>query len=722
MSPLVVLTLLLATASPCTALRSQTETAANPMRRVVTMLQMMVNKVEAEGKKQEELFDKFICYCDNADMTLGKSIGDAETKIPQLESDIKEAVAAHAQLEEDLVTHKQDRVDATANIEKSTSMRKTDAAAFAAESANDSSNLDALTKAIAAIEKGMAGSFLQTDGAMTLRRLSLSDDSVSLTSVDRDVLSNFLSLKAGDADKEGDMGPQSGEIMGILKQMKDTMEKDLAELTAQEASAKTDFDGLIAAQEKIIASATQAIEEKTARVGEVAVEIVNMKHDLEDTQEAFVEDKGFLAGLGKTCDLKKKEWAASQKMRTEELIALADVIKMLNDDDAQDLFKKTLPSSASLIQLGVSSKEVRTRALQALQGQKGLQISLLTLALKGKKGGLDKVVTMIDDMVALLKKEQVEDENKKEYCEIQLDQAEDSAKELKIGISDSEKAIAESKEQIETYTAEMAALEAGIADLDKSVVVATQQRKEEHEDCTAALAADNAAKQLIEIAKNRLQKFYNPKLYKAPPKRELTEEERITLNMGGTLAPTEAPGGIAGTGVGLVQAHTDDEDADAEAPPPPPAADLAAKPKGEESAGVMAMMDSLTADLNKEMQELEFEEKDSQEDYETMMGESSAKRAEDSKAITDKEGAKAELEAALHVQEETKEGQFKELMATKEYLGTLHKECDWLLANFDKRKAARTNEIDALGKAKAVLSGADISLLQAGVQKHLRRA
>merc|ERR1719269_445431 len=116
------------------------------------------------------------------------------------------------------------------------------------------------------------------------------------------------------------------------------------------------------------------------------------------------------------------------------------------------------------------------------------------------------------------------------------------------------------KNTIATLTDEIKALGEGIVALDKSVAEATVTRKEENEDFTELMAADTAAEQLLKYAKNRLNKFYNPKLYKPPPKRELTEEERITLNNGGTLAPTAAPGGIAGTGIGFVQ----------QAPPPPP--------------------------------------------------------------------------------------------------------------------------------------------------------
>merc|ERR1711862_572902 len=118
------------------------------------------------------------------------------------------------------------------------------------------------------------------------------------------------------------------------------------------------------------------------------------------------------------------------------------------------------------------------------------------------------------------------------------------------------------KESIATLTEEIAALEDGIKKLDQQVAEATDDRKEEHAENAETVSSDNAAKELIGMAKNRMNKFYNPKMYVAPPKRELSEEERITVNMGGTLAPTAAPGGIAGTGVEAMFAQR-------VAPPPP---------------------------------------------------------------------------------------------------------------------------------------------------------
>merc|ERR1719335_1783249 len=105
-------------------------------------------------------------------------------------------------------------------------------------------------------------------------------------------------------------------------------------------------------------------------------------------------------------------------------------------------------------------------------------------------------------------------------------------------------------------------------------------------------------------------------------------------------------------------------------------------------------------------------EKDAQADYETLMKDSAAKRAEDSKLLTEKQSTKASLEEELDTASADKKATSKELMATMQYIHSLHLECDWLLKYFDVRKEARASEVDALGNAKAVLSGADYSLVQ----------
>merc|ERR1719503_282513 len=238
------------------------------------MLQMMQNKITAEGKKEQVLFDKFMCYCNTGVDDLKASIQAADTKIPQVESALKSAAAEKAQLEQDTRRECKDAI-ATA-----TALREKEAATYAKVSGDYKANIAAMGKALTAIENGATG-FLQTSGASVLRKLSIE---MELSNADRDQIVSFLSAGSGSG-----YAPQSGQITGILKQMKETMEGDLADATATENTSIANFDALVAAKEKEIDAATKAVEDKLTRVGDLGVEIATMKEDLDDTAQAMLE-------------------------------------------------------------------------------------------------------------------------------------------------------------------------------------------------------------------------------------------------------------------------------------------------------------------------------------------------------------------------------------------------------------------------------------------------
>lgn len=131
---------------------------ANPIRKVVNMLEALKSKVEAEGEKEKDLFDKYMCYCKNAGGTLAKSIADAEAKGPQLAAQIEEATGKLSQLKEDVKAHQTDRAAAKTAMAEATSLREKEKAAFDTVESETKTNLAALAKATSAIEKGM-GSF-----------------------------------------------------------------------------------------------------------------------------------------------------------------------------------------------------------------------------------------------------------------------------------------------------------------------------------------------------------------------------------------------------------------------------------------------------------------------------------------------------------------------------------------------------------------------------------
>merc|ERR1719201_2957493 len=317
------------------------EGRANPIRKVVTMLQNMQKKVTAEGEKEKALFDKFMCYCANADSTLGQSIAAAEDKIPEVGTNIEEGTAKKAQLDDEVKAAISQRAEAKGAIAKATAIREKEAASFKKESAEYKSNIGAMKSAISAISSGMSGGFLQTQTAAMVRNIALNGPNMEDT--DRQEVLAFLSGKQGESTE---YIPKSGEITGILKTMEDEMSKTLADITADEKAAATSHDELVTAKTKEIQALSKAIETKSKRVGELAVEIVMMKNDLSDTQAALLDDKKFYADLKTNCATKEDEWGEIQQMRAMELVALADTIKILNDDDALELFKKTLPGAS----------------------------------------------------------------------------------------------------------------------------------------------------------------------------------------------------------------------------------------------------------------------------------------------------------------------------------------------------------------------------------------
>jgi len=329
-------------------------------------------------------------------------------------------------------------------------------------------------------------------------------------------------------------------------------------------------------------------------------------------------------------------------------------------------------------------------------------MDILMLALQAKKGGsFDEVIKKIDSLVAILKKEQQDDSEKKTYCLSEIDKTEDELKWSDRTISDVKKVIANSKEDLKSLLAELKSVMESIKELDASVDEATKQRKEENTQSTNALAENAAAKQLLELAAKRLNKFYNPALAKEA-KKDADESEEATsfvqvrahMNVNDESSSSD---------------EEEEDDADEATDESNSSGKMQYEKKSEESGGVLHLLESLKDDLSKTILTIELEEKEAQADYEVFMKDSSDKRAIDSKAIADKEAAKAKIETEIQKAQAKLESEKESFTETQEELADLHQDCDWLVKNFDARKEARVDEADALSKARAVLSGADYS-------------
>jgi chromosome segregation ATPase len=295
-------------------------------------------------------------------------------------------------------------------------------------------------------------------------------------------------------------------------------------------------------------------------------------------------------------------------------------------------------------------------------GKPSTRVDLIALVLHGKTTDMTKVIKMVDDMVAVLGDEQKEDDEKKEYCNKEIDAGEDKLKVVQQLARDADTAIKDAKGAIQTLESEIAGLVGGLALLDKAVSEATAQRKKENAAFKVVKAGNAAAGELIKMAKARLAKFYGFVQVPAP---SFLQVRRVQ-----------------------VEAMTSNQKA--------------------EATGVIAMMDALSADLEKETAVAEANENDAQADYEKLVADSKTKRADDSAVLEDKHAAVADAQGILEQHGDALAGAFEKMKGANDQLKALHKDCDWLLSNYDSRKEARADEVDALKKAKAVLSGADL--------------
>merc|ERR1719311_35879 len=277
------------------------------------------------------------------------------------------------------------------------------------------------------------------------------------------------------------------------------------------------------------------------------------------------------------CATKQKEWDERCKLRAQEIEAISDTIKMMNSDDALELFKKTLPSAAAasaLIQTSATTRlksgmrmQVRTAKAMIQSAMKSdkahsMKKHIMLLALKSGMGGFEKVVGMVDGMVEVLEGEQVQDDKQDVWCLDELDKAAQEIKQTEVDLEEVRAAIDEGRDAVASVTSEIEAIKAGLAELDKSVAEATEQRKKEHQEYIDSAAMNQATVELIGMAKNRMNKFYNPTLYKEPEK---TEDEDFFAQVAIRRA----------------------------APGPAPEMPSGEYKKSESSSGVIAMMDMI---------------------------------------------------------------------------------------------------------------------------------
>merc|ERR1719191_7976 len=299
-----------------------------PVSKGITLLKDMLKQLEKEAEEDEEIYDKMACWCETNDKEKTKAIADAEARIEDLTTMIEELTAASARLNTEIKNLEGEGAKNQEALDKATALRQKQLAEFNAEEKDALEALSALKAAIVVLSKHHGGAAaLQTEelvsiSSMLRHQMHKHADILGevITPKKKRVIASFVQapedyfkdtafLQTGkQVPSAGSYAPASGEIFGILKQMKETFEANLSQSQKEEMENQKAYEDLKAAKEDEIAAGQEQIETKTQELATTDEKLANSKEDIEDTKKSLAADEEFLMMLKEKCSMTDKEW------------------------------------------------------------------------------------------------------------------------------------------------------------------------------------------------------------------------------------------------------------------------------------------------------------------------------------------------------------------------------------------------------------------------------
>merc|ERR1719416_390878 len=486
---------------------------------------------------------------------------------------------------------------------------------------------------------------------------------------------SFIQASAGDyfdaaPTFKQSYAPQSGEIFGILTQMLETFEANLAASQKEEAENQKAYEDLKAAKEAEIKAGQDQIDAKTQQLADTDEKKAQAETDLHDTKESLAADEKFLMMLKEKCQMTDKEWEERQKTRSDEMEAVSKALAVLSGDDAHDLFTRTF--NPSLVQSESKMHSERREQASKLLSMAALKLHsprLSNLAYRVKLDAFTRVKKAIDEMVANLLKEKADEIKHKDFCvdEFNTNQVETERKEREK--KDLIAKIETLALKIKELTEAIATLEKEIAEMQVQLKRAGEDRELQNKEYQQTVADQRATAKLLKSALIVMQDFYG--------------------KQGASLVQQEPVG-----------------------PPPPPG--FEEYKNNAASGGVMGMMQQIILDAKNMGAEAIRAEEEAQKAYEDFVKDTNDSIEAKTKDIINKKDIKAKAEDEKVEAEKDKKAVLLELEQLSNYNAELHQSCDFVMKNFDLRQAARDEEVEALRQAKAILSGANFKAILSG--------
>merc|ERR1719422_1609951 len=524
----------------------------------------MKAQVEKDASNDEAAHDKYMCWCKTNEEAKTQAIADAERHIEDLTALLEELTATESRLKTEIAGLAQDIADDQDALATAQATREKEFVAFQAEEADLKETRGLLIEAVQTLSKVQLlqkqGNGWQAEASHAKTALLQLQGKVVQRShpnfqslMKRDLFkvlgslaesfptSAFLPKKnAAFVESKGSLLPwektdeqvgmeakpnelegaaansksynsRSGRILGLLAEMSDETARDLGEAQRNDFRAEVSFQQLRAAKLGEIAVAQKQKKRKEANLADTLSKAAESREDLEVTQEALAADQSFLANMLKDCSFEDDEYSKRKDIRSKELVAISETIRILTEDDARGLYAKTISFLQTHELTGQSSLDHRAdRAMQRLAAvaRKHKNWALVSLAVRVRLDAFAKVREAMDKMLAELAKQQKEEYEKWEACKTDIDKSEDDIKvgmETKEDLDEKHKFLVGS---IETLNHEIKALQQEEGEMEVSLKEAGEQRKEQNQVYQTSVVDQRATTNILNKALTRLKAFY----------------------------------------------------------------------------------------------------------------------------------------------------------------------------------------------------------------------
>eukprot|EP00919_Chromeraceae_sp_WS-2016_P072605 GHVR01171646.1.p1 GENE.GHVR01171646.1~~GHVR01171646.1.p1 ORF type:complete len:602 (+),score=205.09 GHVR01171646.1:88-1893(+) len=428
----------------------------NPLHKVVTLLEEIRNDLTTEQSEEDSVYKNLKCWCDKAKRETSQSIAATEEEIGKLESSIQSSSEMVTALEKDIADIKREIASDKRGLEEATSIRSKEAEVYHSDRKD-------LTQAVVVIESALTilskhhSPGGQVDGlgeaAFTSIQSVFKKGGIGFKSLKvKNRLTHRQQVLVQQFAEAGDVSVyagQSGEVVGVLKSLLQSFNKNLKETTEEEYGRVSDFEGLKAAKLSQISASESSQRNKLTQHSDMTEMLSQDKISLRDMRGSIIIDNNYMNDIMLKCNGSDVDLSAREKAREDELTAIQETIALLTAEESQDSFSRTFgvflstrPKPFIFTSINKNKKSDVMKLLRSV-GSKEDDKELLSLVEKvnnieknnnnknnnindnnnnniNNNSNIDKVIKSIGEMITKLKNQKKKEKNRKEWCEREM--------------------------------------------------------------------------------------------------------------------------------------------------------------------------------------------------------------------------------------------------------------------------------------------------------------